>query len=89
MTTQFTFIDCATYLVYKADWKNRYAQQAVIQRELKSTIRKMMRESGWPYAEQWTYIEGVRKVKALLNERAESKLEAARQWAKARSVTIS
>ena len=80
MTFTFIFTTRETYLAYKEDWKQRYAEQAKTQRQLKLAIRQMMRESGWPYQEQWDYAAGVKKVKQLLDERAASKVEAARQW---------
>jgi hypothetical protein len=84
MTFEFTFTTRETYLAYKEDWKQRYAEQAKTQRQLKLAIREKMRENGWPYQEQWDYITGVSKVKKLLEERAASKVEAARQWQAAR-----
>lgn len=80
MTFTFTFTTRETYLAYKEDWKQRYAEQAKTQRQLKLAIRQMMRDGGWPYQEQWDYAAGVKKVKQLLDERAASKVEAARQW---------
>lgn len=75
-----TFTTRETYLAYKEDWKQRYAEQAKTQRQLKLAIRQKMREDGWATTEQYAYMSGVSKVKQLLAERAASKVEAARQW---------
>lgn len=80
MTFTFTFTTRETYLAYKEDWKQRYAEQAKTQRQLKLAVRQMMREGAYPYARQWEYAAGVKKVKQLLDERAASKVEAASQW---------
>jgi hypothetical protein len=80
MTFTFTFTTRETYLAYKEDWKQRYAEQAKTQRQLKLAIRQKMREDGWAATEQYAYMNGVSKVKQLLAERATSKVEAARQW---------
>lgn len=80
MTFTFTFTTRETYLAYKEDWKQRYAEQAKTQRQLKLAIRQKMREDGWTTTEQYAYMNGVSKVKQLLDERAASKVEAAHQW---------
>ena len=84
MTFEFTFTTRETYLAYKEDWKQRYTEQAKTQRQLKLAIREKMRKDGWATTEQYAYMNGVSKVKQLLNERAASKVEAARQWQAAR-----
>lgn len=79
--TTFTFTTRETYLAYVAEWKQKYAAQSIIQRQLKQAIKVEARKSGWPWKEEHEYLAGKATARELLEERAASKEEAGRQWA--------
>ena len=89
-TFTFTFTTRASYLVYVADWKQRYADQSAKQRQLKLAIREQMKADNslafrQAYKEQYAYIAGTALANKLIDERHASKVEAQKQYTQNKS----
>lgn len=76
----FTFTTRETYLAYKAEWKERYAEQSQEQRKLKNNVKIAQREKGWAMNEEYDLKRGKRDANELLAERQASKEAARQQW---------
>jgi hypothetical protein len=75
---KFTFTNKETYLAYRSNWKAEYK---TLSQEIRA-LKTQMRESGHKIT--WTEFSQLMKLKAkaqsMLEERAESKVEAQRQY---------
>lgn len=76
--SQFTTKE--TYLAFRADWKQRYKQLSAEIRQHKLEIKKAQREGAHTGSMEWRRQEMARQATQMLEELAQAKLEAQRQY---------
>ena len=79
--TTFTFNSRASYLEYRANWKNAYAELTLRQRNTKNELKKKFRANATnAYIEQSAVASNKYLANEMLDELKMAKEEASRQY---------